>query len=234
MKYLKINNKFEATDYFNEMSKKIGINTVYRSIESSEHMNVITNVPTEIYRNPAIKVYSPPNTHDHNNNNHFISFLQNSFNFLHHNHPEIHLKHEDGKAFHCNHCYDNSQVVYFTLLNLSANNNLPVTSPICICYGYISKQVLPGTMVGNAVVNMENLVVHDWHFWNKINNFIIDLSVTKSGGIYGLDTKQIKWEKAEDHVFKYPPENTTYYGIDFSDHQEFMRFTNELFGNPSS
>lgn len=91
--------------------------------------------------------------------------------------------------------------------------------------------MLPGAVLGNAVINVPKMVVHDWHIWNKINKIIIDLSITKQGGVFSLGIKEQKWERAEDHVFKYPPENTTYYGIDFDDDQKFINFTKELFGN---
>ena len=62
-----------------------------------------------------------------------------------------------------------------------------------------------------------------------INNFIIDLSISKNGGIYDLTARQIQWEKAEDHVFKYPPANITYNGINFTEHNKFTKFASDVF-----
>lgn len=229
MSYIKINDKYEAVRHFNEHVKTINNYTKYRVLEYGDDSNIVTNVPLELYENPQLTKYSPPPVELPNNNKNFIKFLQDGFNFFHNNHPDMQELFDDGKMFHHNECYHNSLGVKFSLLNLAENNGLSVTDPICISLGYISKSVVPGGVVGNALVNMEGLTVHDWHIWNKINNFIVDLSVTKSGGIFELGTTVIEWEKAEDHVFKYPPENTTYYGVDFVDSQEFNQSVEALF-----
>lgn len=231
MNYIEISDIHLVADFFNKYGKSINTTTPYRVVESEEGQNTITNVPTAIYNNPGLRKYTPPNGELSSNNKHFISFLHQGFDFFHRNHPEAHLRYEDGKIFHYNKCYDNSLGGYFCLLNLATNNNLPITDPICICFGFLSRKVLPGATLGNAVINVPNMIVHDWHVWNKINRIIIDLSITKNGGVFALGAKEQKWERAEDHVFKHPPENTTYYGIDFDDDQKIITFTKELFGN---
>jgi len=229
MKYLYIENYHQAVEYFNEALRSLNLDSVYRAIDSEEGHSVISNVPHEIYANPALSEYIPPSSNDVGNNNNLISFLQQGFNFFHKNHPDAHLRYEDGKLFHHNKCYDNSMAVYFCLQNLSINNNMPITSPISICVGYVSKRLQPGGVLGNAVIKMDDLIVHDWHIWNMVNDFIIDLSISNTGGVYNLSTKNIIWEKSENYIFKYPPLNIRYRGISFTDIEKFKEFAIELF-----
>lgn len=229
MNYLKINDKFSAVEFFNELSHKMDYDTTYRILDSPDNQSVITNVPPEIYDSTALINYAPPTSEETGNSQYFIDFLHEGFNFFHHNFPDARLKFEDGKLFHYNDCYENSLGVYFCLQNIGKNNNIPITSPICICFGYIAKLLSPGGVIGNAVINVNGLVVHDWHVWNMINNFVIDLSITKNGGVYALSTTQLRWKQAEDHVFKNPPENISYHGIPFTDDQEFTSFTKNIF-----
>lgn len=228
MKYFEITNNIDAAVLFNDVSGHIKNNTKYRA-QSSDTFNIVTNVPEQIYSHSGLQKYSAPSTINNYNDEHFIAFLQKYFDYAHHNNP--HSKHTDGKMFHYNHCYENSLGAYFSLLSLTANNDLPTSNPAKICFGYKARQIAPGALIGNAVITSKDLVVHDWHIWNKINNFIIDLSVTKNGGISDLaaNTQQRTWGKAEDHVFNNPPQNATYYGIDFEDHTEFASFTDDLF-----
>ncbi|MCI5162816.1 MAG: hypothetical protein D3917_12535 [Candidatus Electrothrix sp. AX5] len=231
MKYTEISDIHRAADFFNECARSINTSTPYRVIESEEDRNIITNVPPAIYNDTDLRKYLPPDEELSSNSNNFVSFLHQGFDFFHNNDPEAHLKYEDGKIFHYNKCYDNSLAAYFCLLNLSKNNNLPITGPICICLGFLSREVSLGAGLSNAVINVPNMIVHDWHVWNKINSIIIDLSIIKHGGVFSLGTKELKWGKAEDHVFKYPPENTVYYGIDFDDDPKFTNYIKKLFDN---
>jgi hypothetical protein len=219
MKYFYIEDKHQAVEYFNEVLNSLNLGGSYRVIESEESQNIISNVPPEIYANSKLAEYTPPSSNNIGNNNKFISFLHDGFNFFHNNHPDAHLRYEDGKLFHHNNCYDNSVAVYFCLLNLSKS----------ICVGYVSKSLQPGGLLGNAVINMKNLVVHDWHIWNMVNDFIIDLSISNTGGVYGLSAKNIIWDKSENYVFKYPPSNISYRGINFTSLEKFKKFTMELF-----
>jgi len=231
MEYTTINNQNEAVEHINIISKKSFNSTPYRTVISKSGSYITTNVPQQIYDHHELKEYFPPKKENKFNNNQYIGYLQASFDFFHHNFPDMHEKYEDGKVFHYNQCYDNSSAVYHILINLSQNNDLPVVAPICICIGYISRIVEPGALIGNAVVNFEGLIVHDWHVWNKINNFIIDLSILKSEGFFAPETKQIKWDNATDHVFKHSPKYTKYSGIDFDNYLNFVNFATTLFNN---
>jgi hypothetical protein len=233
MNYKKINNKYDAVKYINEQTASINNYTKYRALNSDEDSKVITNVPFDVYDNPKLTKYSPPQTESQDNDSYFINFLQDGLDFYHNNHPDMKAYYDDGKVFHYNECYNNSLGVNACLLNLSEYNDLPATSPICLAFGFISRISMPGAVIGNALVNMEGLVLHDWHIWNKINNFIVDVSVTKSGGIFNLDTdtKTIEWKKAKDHIFKHPPENIKYSGIDFTDSKEFIEYVKTIFNH---
>lgn len=229
MKQKTINNHNEAVEYFNLVSKDLFSSTPYRSINSQ--LGVISNVPQQIYDHSESKVYSPPEVETKFNNKHLIDFLHSGFDFFHHNFPDIIEKFADGKVFHYNQCHDNSVAAYHILLNLSQNNDLPLSTPIFICLGYISRIICAGTLVGEAVVTYDGLIVHDWHVWNKFNNFIIDLSISKNGGLLSLGNPQNKWQNASDHVFKYPPKNTAYTGIDFESYPDYSNFSNMIFDN---
>ena len=230
-KYYEITDAFGAAEYFTELSKQQNMNSVYRVMESIKEYCIISNVPHEIYTHPKLKKYTPPKSHNTGNNEYFISFLHDAFNFFHHNYPDAHLRYDDGKLFHYNNCYDNAMGVYFCLQNIAANNGMPLKSPICISLGYISNLLTKGGLIGNAVVKTEGLIVHDWHIWNMVNNFIIDLSIQKNGGIHDISITEIQWQRAENHVFKYPPANINYAGINFSDHEQFINLIKDIFDN---
>lgn len=123
MKHIEISDIHMAADFFNEYSKRINTTTPYRVVDSKDGQNTISNVPHDIYNNPCLRKYSPPQEKLLGSNSHFISFLHQGFDFFNSNHPEAHLRYEDGKIFHYNKCYDNSLGGYFCLLNLAANNN---------------------------------------------------------------------------------------------------------------
>lgn len=224
-----INKHNEAVDSFNLVASNLFNGIPYRTIPSQS--GVISNVPQQVYDHSETKAYAPPKVKNSSNNEHLLDFLHSGFDFFHHNFPDMIEKFPDGKVFHYNHCHDNSVAAYHILLNLLQNNDLPQDAPICICMGYISRTIPPGTLIGESMLAYEGLVVHDWHVWNKFNNFIIDLSMSKNGGLLALGSNQDKWQKASDHIFKYPPKNTAYAGIDFESYADYTNFSNLVFGN---
>ena len=231
MQLIKITDKHVAIKHFNRLSNHHISGSPYRIIDSTKNISIISNVPPELYTNPKVTKYITPKAKSRTNNGTFIKFLHEYFNYAHNNDPEAYLHHQDGKMFHYNQCIDNALSVSFLLKELSENNGLPITSPICSCFGYIEKKLVPGGVIGNAVICMNNLTVHDWHAWNMVNDFLIDVSITKNGGIQNSPAKEIKWTAAEDHIFKYHPENIVYNGKSFSVREEFIKFTKKLLRN---
>jgi len=229
MEYKQINNTKEAVDYFNIETENINTNNRYYILESKTGENIISNVPSEIYTDSRLIKYAESKNIHTGNSEKFINFLCESFDYVHNNVTDEQKECEDGKVFHYNECYNNSLAAYFFLHNLSLNNNIPVSSPICICIGYMTNMVKRGGLVGEAVILMEDLIVHDWHVWNMINDFVIDLSTINTGGIFPLGTKYRQWERAKDHVFKSTPSNISYSGIPFQDHENFNSFVRKVF-----
>jgi len=229
MKYVNITDLDSAVDLFNESTKNFN-GEPYRVIELKNNQLVMSNVPASIYNNQASKKYCPPKPKKRDKSEQIIPFLHEAFNFFHNNSPHIIEKHADGKLFHYNHCFDNSMAVYYCLQNLVTSSDLPISEPISICIGYISRPIKHGTAAGSAVLNIPNLIVHDWHLWNKVNGFIIDLSIRKQGNPHCLQTEKLQWIQAQDHVFKKTPKNLTYHGVDFSDPTKFHEYSEEIFG----
>jgi hypothetical protein len=229
MNLINITNKLDVQNHLNEWVESNCNTTRYRIVPSKSDLVIISNVPDSIYNDSRLKKYSPPNSNNRYNDEHFINFLCQSLNFAHENAPELCNGYEDGKVFHLNQCYDNSLAAYNILYSLTVLNDLPVSSNNCICFGYVSKHILPGALLGNAVINLDGLVMHDWHVWNKINDFIVDISLHKNAGVFPLGTQNVMWEKAENHIFKTTPEAIDYYGIEFEDHTQFINFAHDIF-----
>jgi hypothetical protein len=78
-----------------------------------------------------------------------------------------------------------------------------------------------GTVIGDIVVQNNLLYVHDWHVWNYIDNFLIDLSIFKYGNLIRLDSDIRSWGKASDHVFVHPPPGAEYFGNAYDDMKTF-------------
>ena len=229
MKYKKITNSKDAVDYFNLETENINTTNIYYILESEHGEKIISNVPSAIYADQRLSSYTESNKIHTGNSEKFIDFLCECFDYAHSSLTNEQAEQEDGKVFHYNECYNNSLAAYFFLHNLSLNNNIPVSAPICICIGYMTNRVKQGGLIGEAVVLMEDLIVHDWHVWNMINGFIIDLSTINTGGIFPLGTKYRQWERAKDHVFKSTPSNISYSGIPFHDHEDFNLFVRKVF-----
>lgn len=223
-----ITDKLDAENHLNKWVENNYNTTKYRLVPSKSDLIVLSNVPDSIYSDDRLGKYSPPESKNRYNNDHFINFLFQSFNFAHENAPELCNGYEDGKVFHLNQCYDNSLAAYNLLYSLTVLNDLPVCFNNCICFGYVSKKILPGALIGDAVINIDGLVFRDWHVWNKINDFIIDISLHKNAGMFPLDTQNVMWERAENHIFKTPPEAVKYYGIDFEEHTQPTSFTRDI------
>jgi hypothetical protein len=228
MKKFNITNETDALNCFNGWVEENYKTTKYRIISSDSKSLTVSNVPDLIYKEQRVKKYLPQTGDSRYDNDHFINFLHGSFDYAHHNFPELSNGYEDRKVFHLNQCYDNAIAVYNILHSLTQLNDLPVSSPNSICFGFVTRKILPGALIGNAIFNIQEFTVHDWHCWNKINDFLIDISLYKNGGIFPFGSHKNVWEKAENHIFKTHPETIEYFGIDFIDHTQFISLVNEI------
>ena len=213
----------QVVEYLNNNVNWIENQSKYRILESDSSIKAITNVPVIMYEDLSYKKYSSPIEQNSSNNSEFIRLLQEAFDYFHN-----FLSTENEKLFRYNHCYENALAVFKSFENPGFKEKILVTSPEKICFGYISKKIKQRSLLNDLVIDIEDLVIHDWHVWNKINDFLIDLSIQKDVDFPIYDQSQLEWKEAQDHIFKDPPENIEYFGKDFVSVEEFQSLIKEV------
>lgn len=176
---------------------------------SEEDDNIITNVPKKLYRK-ELKKYIPPLEIDNN----FVNLLKQNIN-LFHDYPET-------ESFQLNRCFENSENIFEFLKQLDNNQNFNIICPVKIVYGYFSRKTPLNTVI-NGKVLIKEFILHDWHVWNYINKFIIDVSLLKTGTFLNINSNTpTSWKNADDHVFVKNSDNIEYYGAEFDNRRDFV------------
>ena len=182
---------------------------------------IISNVPSNLYLKKLTR-YIPP-VKIENKNKKIARFLINEINNLQKTEKYYSSRSPDGKIFQNNQCYFNSGDFFLHLWEKNIGKHFKVSSPVKMAYGYISRTLPKGISIDNKVIEIDNVVLHDWHVWNYYNNFLVDITIFKNGNIIPFKNEHLLWGKAEDHVFIKPPNGIDYYGIEFGDIFEFER-----------
>jgi len=172
---------------------------------------ILSNIPQDFYKK-ELKKYSEINGQNCDNEE-FIKLIKYNIDYF-----QEHAGPDKLKLFKC---FENSTIIFDSLGLLDKKEN-NINSEVKIVYGFISRKIPIGTSFNNEVLLREGLIIHDWHVWNYINNFIIDVTLLKNGSIIGID-ENITWGKADDHVFLNAPNNTDYFGIEFNNYDEFIK-----------
>ncbi|MGV8059806.1 MAG: hypothetical protein AB2L12_17570 [Smithellaceae bacterium] len=190
----------------------------YYLLQNDSNAPIISNVPKNMYKNENLKKYIVPAKVG--TLNHFISDLQSYIDAVHY---------ENGECFRLNGCSHNSKGVFYLVQNLSRIGAIKPKPINEIVLGYKVGKMPGGTVIGGIVVQKELLYVHDWHVWNYIDHFLIDLSLFQRGNHLGLHSNIQSWGRAKDHVFVYPSPGSEYFGNAYSDLKSFENKISEYF-----
>jgi hypothetical protein len=200
----------------NDLIKELKQNHATQNINGSEYYYfkennniIISNVPKKLYEK-KLKKYNKPNNVD----TEFIKLLKQNFDLFH--------NHSQTESFQLNKCFENSVNVFEFLKQLDNDDNFNIFSPVKIVYGYFSREIPLNTIINDKIIT-QKFIIHDWHVWNYINNFLIDVSLLKNGTFLGVEVDTpISWGKTDDHVFVSCPNGVEYYGIDFDNRHNFI------------
>lgn len=190
--------------------------------ESTEKNIVISNVNKIIYSDNRLFEYEIPVKIDSRNANQLISILKLNLDYFNDNQT-------DGNVFLLNRCLENAKYLFLFLASLSSAPNFPITESATIVLGYISSKISRGAQLGNFTVINENIFAHHFHAWCMINKFIVDMSLFQKGNKIELGEEIKSWGKAQDHVFLYPPPDTSYYGVKFNSLESVGDYLKNIF-----
>jgi hypothetical protein len=175
----------------------------------------ISNVPPLIYEKETTKKYSAPKMSAKIIR--FIEHLQKNIDIVQNGDPFEPGTNEKEDAFTLNDCYKNSKRLFQLVKHLYKIKIIPKKYKVKIVLGYIVSRIPLGTNIGNIVVENDLLFLHDWHIWNYINNFLIDLSLFKDGNLIAPNRSITSWGDAKSHVFITPPNGIEYFGKFYTD-----------------
>lgn len=171
---------------------------------------IFSNVP-QIYYNNSYKRYNPPQNNDE------INLVSESLKKI------INNYHSNINEFKLNNCFENSKIL-FEHLKKTYNNKF---DSIKIVYGFIKREVSKETDINGESIS-KNIIVHDWHVWNYINNFLVDITLPNYGLTINID-EELEWGDAQKHCFIIPPLKTEYFGLEFDDYNKFEQNFRDTF-----
>jgi hypothetical protein len=202
---------------------KVANETPYYLLPNNSDTYTISNVPPNIYEKEDIKKYVTPSKES--SFPHFIAGLQNCIDMV----QEEFNKTNGGEYFKLNQCFFNSRELFWFVKYLSTIGAIKPNPNIKIVLGYKTSKIPGGTVIGDVVVQNNLLYLHDWHVWNYLENFLIDISVFKNGNLVGLNSDIQSWGKAKEHVFVHAPPGGEYFGNAYDDMNAFEMIISEYF-----
>jgi len=204
-----------AIDILNAYNECLGLENIDTQtsyiLKDSEEGLVISNVPHELYEK-KLKKY---NGTDYLNavNEKIANLIKKNIDYF--------QKSNGQNVFNLNKCFENSTIIFDSLKLINESEN-GIHEGVKIAYGFVSRKIPINTDFNNKIISRDNIFIHDWHVWNYINNFIVDVTLLKNGPVIEIH-KKVEWGAADDHVFLTTPENTNYYGIEFENYDEFVK-----------
>ena len=189
--------------------------TQYRVLSQKDNAAIITNVPTPIYEKEKTHRHVGPALSS--TDKRLIDFLQSTIDTFQNSEVPDPTALGKGETFQINQCYINSTRLFQLLKHLGSIGVIPKKYKVKIALGYITSEIPFGTSLGDSIVGMHSLTLHDWHLWNYIDNILIDLSLFKRGNVMPFDTQVTSWGAAKDHVFGSTPKGISYFGRTYTD-----------------
>lgn len=209
--YVLVNSPEEILKIFNRSQDKVVTNGLPYYLFKNDNQDIITNVPASVYKKD-LKLYNIPAIT--NKTEDFINILKQNIDYFQ-NHPET-------ENFQLNSCYNNSEIIFEFLSQLNNNKEYNIFSSIKLVYGYFSRKLPFESCIDNYIIGCDNILLHDWHVWNYINNFLIDVSLFSKGTFIGINDEITDWGIADDHVFFNTPVGIDYFGIEHENKNSFV------------
>jgi hypothetical protein len=202
---------------------KVANKTPYYLLPDHSDTHTISNVPPCIYEKEALNKYVAPLNESISHQ--FVVGLQNCIDMV----QDEFNKSNRCEYFQLNQCFFNSRELFGFVNHLSKIGAIKPNPNIKIVLGYKASKIPCGTVIGDVVIQNNLLYLHDWHVWNYLDNFLIDLSIFKYGNLIRLDSDIHSWGKANDHVFIHPPHGAEYFGNAYDDMKIFDTLISKYF-----
>lgn len=213
---------------FNDFGQDLGVSgPEYYEFTTSRGDSVISNIPNHFYERKDITKYCGSIKSTNNHKSLIVCLKQNVDLFQNAPGPKT-VDSPDGKAFQLNRCYMNGRGAFILFTHLRNQGHIKLKNPIKVAFGYVENKLPFGTKIGNKVIESNNIIIHDWHVWNLVEGFLVDLTIFRNGGLLPPHDTINGWGTAADHIFKTKPKNLNYYGIEFEDLDEFAEELNKV------
>jgi hypothetical protein len=193
----------EILEYYNQNA---AFKNLYRLHIDDLGRNIITNLPPVFYNEKSFEDYEVP-TNISAEDVAFIEQTKTYFDKI----QEI----NGGSLFQLNACFENSVTVFRLLETLDSSPGIKITSPVKLVMGIYEQQYGIFDFENGFKIDHTNVVIHDFHVWNLINNILIDVSVLKMNT--APERPDQDWMKANDHIYIYPKSGCKYIGRAFTD-----------------
>jgi len=218
--YIKIRTPEEILEALNlRMSSQKISSHEYYIINQNDKTCVITNVPKTLYDKVELRKYEPPAKVDRDANA-VITSLKNNIR-RYYRKTQGFDEFANGKAFQLNQSYHNSKGVYYIVNPLK--NVMSLRNEPKIVLGYVINKNPSGIVINDKVIKNDSITLIEWQAWNYIENLLVDISGFSDEGKKRFDNNFTSWGKVDDHVFINPPDETEYWGIDFSNFNKFAK-----------
>jgi len=199
-------------------SQKISSHEYY-IINRNDKSCVITNVPKTLYDKVELRKYEVPSNIDRDANA-VITLLKSKIKQYYRNSKGFD-EFANGKAFQLNQSFHNSKGVYYIVNQLKKTMSLRTEPKIVL--GYVVNKSPSGLVIDDKVIKSDSITLIDWHVWNYLENLLVDISGFSNDGKIKFANNFITWGKVEDHVFINPPDEMEYWGVGFSNFNQFSK-----------
>jgi len=191
----------------------------YYIINRNDKSCVITNLPKTLYDKVELRKYEAPSNICRDANA-VITLLKTKIKQYYRNSKGFD-GFADGKAFQLNQSYHNSKGVYYIINQIKKTMSLRNEPKIVL--GYVVNKSPSGLVIEDKVIENDSITLIDWHVWNHIENLLVDITGFSNDGKIKFANNFTTWGKVEDHVFIYPPNEMEYWGVGFSNFNQFSK-----------
>lgn len=191
----------------------------YYIINRNDRSCVITNVPKTLYDKVELRKYEAPSNIDRDANA-VIALLKSKIKQYYRNSKGFD-EFANGKAFQLNQFFHNSKGVYYIVNQLKKTMSLRTEPKIVL--GYVVNKRPSGLVIDDKVIKSGSITLIDWHVWNLLENLLVDISGFSNDGKIRFANNFTSWGKVDDHVFINPPDEMEYWGVSYSNFNQFSK-----------
>ena len=191
----------------------------YYIINRNDKNCVITNVPKTLYDKVELRKYEVPSNIGRDANT-VITLLKSKIKQYYRNSKGFD-EFANGKAFQLNQSFHNSKGAYYIVNQLKKTMSLRTEPKIVL--GYVVNKSPSGLVIDDKVIKSDSITLIDWHVWNYLENLLVDISGFSNDGKIKFANNFTTWGKVEDHVFINPPDEMEYWGVSYSNFNQFSK-----------